>query len=304
MHRGQHPRAHQEGAQHRESEGRQRQEHGPAGQRAALFGDDRRVQQGRGDEPGHEGGVLDRVPEPPAAPAQFVIGPPRAHGDAEGQEDPRPRRPRPRPARPGGIELTGEEGGDGEGVGHRETDVAHVEQRRVDDQAGVLQQRIKVAAFGGCGQQAFEGVGGEQDEEQEAETDQAERAEDAGDHGFRQLARQHGDQEGPPGEHQDPQQQRAFVSAPDAGDAVLDGQQRVGVLGDVDHREIVGDEGLGQAGEGEGDQQRHGRGGRAGEGDPGQAVGVGADQRQRAEEQCDQRGKDEGEMAEFGDHAQ
>jgi hypothetical protein len=168
----------------------------------------------------------------------------------------------------------------------------------------ILQQRIQVAAFRRARQQALEGAGGEQDEEQEAEGDQPERAEHAGDHDFRQLARQHGDGEGPPGQHQHPQQQRALVAAPDAGDAVLDGQQRIGVLGDVDHREIVGDEGLGQAGEGEGDEQRQRRSGRAGDGDPGQTVVVGADQRQGAEHQRDQRGEDEGEMAEFGNHAQ
>ena len=94
------------------------------------------------------------------------------------------------------------------------------------------------------------------------------------------------------------------MAAPDTGDAVLDGEQRVGVLGDVNHREIVGDEGLRQAGEGKGDEQRHGRCGRAGDGNPGQTVGVGADQRQGAEYQGDQGGEDEGEMAEFGNHAQ
>ena len=174
----------------------------------------------------------------------------------------------------------------------------------MDDQARVLEQRVEVAPFRRAGQQALERAGGEQDEEQETEGDQPERAEDAGDHDFRQLARQQGDGEGPPGQHQHPQQQRALVAAPDAGDAVLDGEQRVGVLGDVDHREIVGDEGLRQAGEGEGDEQRQRRGGRAGDGDPGETVAVGAEQRQGAEHQRHQRGEDEGEMPEFGNHAQ
>ncbi len=76
------------------------------------------------------------------------------------------------------------------------------------------------------------------------------------------------------------------------------------MLGDVDHREVVGDEGLRQAGEGEGDEQRQRGGRRAGDGDPGLAVGVGADQRQGAEDQRNQAGEDEREMAEFGNHAQ
>ena len=39
-------------------------------------------------EPRHEGGVFDRVPEPPAAPAELVVGPPRTHRDADRQEHP------------------------------------------------------------------------------------------------------------------------------------------------------------------------------------------------------------------------
>ena len=94
------------------------------------------------------------------------------------------------------------------------------------------------------------------------------------------------------------------MATPDAGDAVFDGEQRIGVLGNVDHREVVGDEGLRQAGKGEGDEHRQRGGSRAGDGDPGLAVGVGADHRQGAEDQRNQRSEDEGEMAEFGNHGQ
>ncbi|TXT30333.1 MAG: hypothetical protein FD131_1758 [Rhodocyclaceae bacterium] len=76
------------------------------------------------------------------------------------------------------------------------------------------------------------------------------------------------------------------------------------MLGNINHGEIIGHEGLRQAGEGESDKQRHGRRGRTGDGNPGHAVLVGADQRQGAEDQGDQRSEDQGEMAEFGNHAQ
>ena len=94
------------------------------------------------------------------------------------------------------------------------------------------------------------------------------------------------------------------MAAPHGGDAVLQRQQRIRVLGDIDHREIAGHESLRQAGEGESDEQRQRRGGWTGNGNPGQAVVVGADQGQGAENQGDQRGEDQGEMAEFGDHVQ
>ena len=51
-----------------------------------------------------------------------------------------------RDQRPGGVQAAAEQCGDGEGEGHRESDVTHVEHRRVDDQADVLQQRVEVVA--------------------------------------------------------------------------------------------------------------------------------------------------------------
>ena len=56
-------------------------------------------------EPRHQGGILDRIPEPPAAPAELVIGPVRPHRDAEREEDPGGERPRPHEARPRRIDA-------------------------------------------------------------------------------------------------------------------------------------------------------------------------------------------------------
>ena len=105
-------------------------------------------------QPGHERRVLDRVPEPPAAPAELVVRPPAAEHDAAGEEAPRERRPRPRPARPRGVEPAAEQRRDREREGDREPDVAHVEQRRMEHHARVLQQRVQVAAVGGAAETA------------------------------------------------------------------------------------------------------------------------------------------------------
>jgi hypothetical protein len=51
-----------------------------------------------------------------------------------------------------------EQRGDGEGEGHREADVAHVEQRRVEHHARVLQQRVQVAAVGAAGSRRSKGL--------------------------------------------------------------------------------------------------------------------------------------------------
>ncbi|KAG0733161.1 hypothetical protein G6F23_013614 [Rhizopus arrhizus] len=72
MHAGQHAGAHQEGAEQGQREGGDRQQQGPAAEGAALFGDRLRVDQCCTNQPRHEAGVLHRVPEPPAAPAQLV----------------------------------------------------------------------------------------------------------------------------------------------------------------------------------------------------------------------------------------
>ena len=88
VHRGQHAGAHQEGAEQAQREGGDGQQHRPALEHAALFGDRQRVHQRGADQPGHERGVFHRVPEPPAAPAQLVVGPPGAEHDADAEEGP------------------------------------------------------------------------------------------------------------------------------------------------------------------------------------------------------------------------
>ena len=47
-----------------------------------------RVDQRGADQPGHERGIFHRVPEPPAAPAELVVGPPGAQRDADAEEGP------------------------------------------------------------------------------------------------------------------------------------------------------------------------------------------------------------------------
>ena len=64
-----------------------------------------------------------------------------------GQEHPGGQRPGPHPARPGGVDAALDQRRDGEGEGDREADIAEVEERRMDGEADVLQDRIEVAAL-------------------------------------------------------------------------------------------------------------------------------------------------------------
>ena len=101
---GQHARTHNKGTEQRERKGPNGQQHRPVFETAALFGNRQRVNQRRANQPGHKGGILDRVPEPPTTPPQFVISPVRTQRNTDGEKHPGGQRPRTRPAGPGNIE--------------------------------------------------------------------------------------------------------------------------------------------------------------------------------------------------------
>ena len=103
--RCQHAGANEEGAEQAKGECADRQQHGPALEAAAFFRYSKGVNQGGADQPGHERRVFHRIPEPPAAPAELIIGPPASHHDADREEHPGDRGPGARPARPGCIHL-------------------------------------------------------------------------------------------------------------------------------------------------------------------------------------------------------
>src|SRR3546814_7245094 len=88
------------------------------------------------------------------------------------------QRPGPHPARPGGVDLAFDERGDGEGERHGEADIAGIKHRRVEGEAGILQQRVEVFAVERCRELAQEGVGGQQREGDEADTDPRLRSEE------------------------------------------------------------------------------------------------------------------------------
>src|SRR3546814_7677743 len=80
----------------------------------------------------HQRGVLHRIPEPEAAPAERVISPPRAHGDADSKRRPCAERPWPHPARPACIDAALDQRGDRKRKGHRKADIARIEKRRME----------------------------------------------------------------------------------------------------------------------------------------------------------------------------
>ena len=112
-------------------------------QRLALFYHDGGMQEGGpGNEPRHEGSVFNRIPEPETAPAKLIVGPPRPHGDADGQEYPRGQRPPGRTQRAHAastrpsIKAAMAKLNDIE-----KANVAEIQERWVESETGVLQQK-------------------------------------------------------------------------------------------------------------------------------------------------------------------
>ena len=302
MHAGEHARAHQEGAEQAQRESGNRQQQRPGGKGATLFGDRLRVDQRRADQPGHERGVFDRVPEPPATPAQFVIGPPAAQRDADGQEGPGDIGPRPRPAHPLAIHPTIHQCGDGEGESHGEADVTHVQHRRMHDQAEILQQRIQVIAVRQRRHMAFERVAGEGGEADEADGDHTQRSQRTRHEALGQLVAERGQRHGPQAQGQHPQQQRAFVGAPHSADAVALGQLQVGILRHVGDRKILGDEAPGQHDVGTHDEYELTISGRSSDPHQRRIIQLGADQRHHRLHCGQQQCQDQEDLTELGHH--
>src|SRR5271154_4227466 len=178
------------------------------------------MDEGGACEPRHERGVLDGIPEPEAAPAKRVIGPERAGGDAEGEEAPGNEGERPDEARPGGVDAALDQRRRGKRIDDRETDIAEIEQRRMDREARVLENGIEVASLEGRGREALERVRGQENEGEESDADQALNSERVGAQGARQRAAEQGDERAEQRENQDPQQHRALVVPPYARDLV------------------------------------------------------------------------------------
>ena len=303
VHRGEDPRAHQKSAQQTQREGKDRQQHGPAFEQPALLGNGQGMQQGGAGQPGHKRGVFHRVPEPPAAPAQFVVGPPTAEHNAQAEEGPGHIGPGPRPARPGRVQTATEQRGDGKGKGHAKTHVAHIQQRRMHDQPRVLQQRIQIVAVRRHGgQQAGEGIGGKQRKGQKAHGDGPHHRQHARQHNRRQAAAEARHRGHPQRQDQHPQQQRALVVAPQRGELVDGRQQAVAVGRHHCHRKIVAHKGAGQTGKTDraehADPQRQGRGQAHRRVVPAKT----APQRNHGQTQGHQQGEDQRQMSDFGNH--
>ena len=124
----------------------------------------------------------------------------------------------------------------------------------MDREAGVLQDGIEVASLEWRRRQPLERVRGQENEGEEGETDQALNGERVGAQPARQRAAEQGDQRAEDRQNENPQQHRAFVVPPYAGDLVDRGHRNVRILGDVENRKIRGQVRVDKRREGDRDQ--------------------------------------------------
>ncbi len=239
MHRGEYPGAHHEGAEQAQRKGEDGEQQHSVTIGAALLADNQGVQQGGAEQPGQEGGVFYRIPEPPAAPAELVVGPPRAQHDAGGEKDPGAERPGATPVGHGAIQSARMERSHGEGEVDRKADVAEIEQGRVDDEADILQHGVEVAPLLRPRELAVKRAG----EDQGIETEQAD---DQPHDGQYSSCDQRIDPLGAKGHQGAPQPQRkdekehgAFMAPPYRRQLEAQRQGAVGVLGHIAYGEII-----------------------------------------------------------------
>ena len=192
------------------------------------------VDEGRGEEPGHEARVLDRVPAPVSAPAERLVGPVAAHQDRGSQRQEGQERPRKRPRDPAVPALLPERR-DRKGERDREGREPDEHDRRMDDHPGVLEERIQADAVlrRGRGQQLERALLAE-------DRDDPEEGREVDDHhrGFLLLGAPP-DEEPDDGAPEAPQEEGALLAGPEGRDQEVERQvgRRVGV--DVGHVEPV-----------------------------------------------------------------
>ncbi len=239
MYRGEHPGAHHEGAEQAQGEGKDgEQQHGVAVS-AALLAHHQGVQQGGAEQPGQEGGVFYRIPEPPAAPAELVIGPPGTQHDAGGEKDPGAERPGAAPVGHGAIEPARMQRRHGEGEVDRKTDVTEIEQGRVEDKADILQHGVEIAPLQRPRELAVKRAGEDQGIEAEQPDDQPHDGQYPGaDQRIDPLGAK-SYQSAPQPQRKDEEQHGALVAAPHSRQLEAQRQGAVGVLGHIDQGKVI-----------------------------------------------------------------
>ena len=144
--RGDHARAGEERPEQGEPEREADERDVPDLQHPALLLNHHAVEVRGRHEPGHQRGVLHRVPGVVPAPPHLDVRPVGTEQLPDPERRPGDQRPTPRRDDPALVGSSGEEGTHRERERHREPDVAEIEQRRVGDHVRVLEAGVQSGA--------------------------------------------------------------------------------------------------------------------------------------------------------------
>ena len=92
------------------------------------------------------------------------------------------------------------------------------------------------------------------------------------------------------------------MRTPDCGNLVMQRQGRIGIVGHIQHGEIIADEAVGQAGIGHGDEQQLSACRGLCHGHPLDRVGLGTKDGNQRLHECQTQGQDQREMTDFRNH--
>jgi len=302
MNRSENAGAHQKRTDQAERERQNGEQDGPAGKSLTLFCHDSGMEQCRAQQPGHERGVFNGIPEPPATPAKLIIGPEGAQRDSTCERNPCRQNPGPHPARPCGISPAFQQCRYGEAECHGKAYIAEVKQRRMEDEAGILQQRIQFGSIQRGRKQPLKGVGREQGKGKERNADHRLDREYPSLQAGAKIVPKTGDAGAEYGKDQDPEQHRAFMIAPSRGKSIRQRLAQCGMLGHQLHGEIRLAEAGHEDAEGKRDEQRLQLCRRAAEGHERAIATHSAQHWQHRLGGSREQGEDQGKMPDFGQH--
>ena len=228
-----------------EGEGGDRKRQVPDAHEPAAFLHQDRVEVGRPAQPGEEGGVLDRIPAPEASPPEYLVGPPGAEHDPDGEGGKGEQGPATALDLPSIADPASGEHADGEGEGHGEPDEADVEKGWMDGhQRVVLEQRVGPEP-GRDVRRGDERVGGPHHHPEEERGDHVEHQGGPSDDRVGDESPVAPDEDdGEDGEDQAPQEDRSGQGGPQAGEGVQQRGHLAVVLRHEDDGEVVRDEGV------------------------------------------------------------
>ena len=109
----------------------------------------------------------------------------------------------------------------------------------MEDETRILQERIQITTIKGQTVITQERIGRKNNKADKSGEDIAQHRQDAGAESAGQGVGAHGDGYRPQAQNINPQQERAFMSAPNRGNAVIPRQQAIAVPGNVIEAEIV-----------------------------------------------------------------